>query len=77
MAGVFEVFVDDRGMHRFRLRTSDGTVVAVGEPCESKAHVLSGIAAVMTSVAGATVTEVDLPVGSVPSHDLGPPRLKG
>ncbi len=58
MAGKFEVYVDKAGKHRFRLKSSNGQIVAVGEAYESKANVLEGVQAVLRAAEGATVVEV-------------------
>ena len=37
MAGKFELYQDKAGKYRFRLKSSNGQVIAVGEAYESKA----------------------------------------
>lgn len=59
MAGSFEVYVDKAGKHRFRLKASNGQIVAVGEAYESKANALAGIDAVKRAAADAAVVEVE------------------
>ncbi|MFE2724763.1 YegP family protein [Kitasatospora sp. NPDC059327] len=36
MAGRFELYTDESGMHRFRLKASNGTVVVTGDPQETR-----------------------------------------
>lgn len=43
MAGKFELFKDESGMHRFRLLASNGAVVVVGDAHESKEQLLKNI----------------------------------
>jgi uncharacterized protein YegP (UPF0339 family) len=59
MAGKFELYQDKAGKYRFRLKASNGQVVAVGEAYESKKAAQDGIASVQKSAAGAAVVEVD------------------
>lgn len=59
MAGKFEVYPDKAGKYRFRLKASNGEVVAQGEAYSSKDAAIEGTAAVQRAAAGATVVEVD------------------
>ena len=59
MAGTFEVYKDKAGKHRFRLKASNGQIVAVGEAYESKSNAIKGCEAVQRAAAGAPVVEVD------------------
>ncbi|MFF0295194.1 YegP family protein [Kitasatospora sp. NPDC004615] len=43
MAGKFELYVDDQGLHRFRLKASNGSIVVTGEPEESREQCLKSI----------------------------------
>ncbi|MBK8468729.1 MAG: YegP family protein [Candidatus Phosphoribacter sp.] len=43
MAGKFEVYQDKAGKFRFRLKASNGQVIATGEAYESKKSCLNGI----------------------------------
>ncbi|MFF2079365.1 YegP family protein [Kitasatospora sp. NPDC058162] len=43
MAGKFELYRDESGMHRFRLKASNGSVVVTGDPHESKDDCLRSI----------------------------------
>ncbi|HET9020447.1 MAG TPA: YegP family protein [Ornithinibacter sp.] len=57
MAGKFELYKDKSGKYRFRLKASNGQVVAVGEAYESKASAMNGIRSVQKNAAGATVDD--------------------
>ena len=59
MAGKFELYQDKAGKDRFRLKASNGQVIAVGEAYESKAAAQSGIESVQKNAPGAPVVEVD------------------
>lgn len=62
MAGKFEVYEDAVGKFRFRLRASNGQVVASGRGYASKAAAKRGCRAVLKAAAGAPIESV--PVGS-------------
>lgn len=57
MAGKFEVYKDSSGKYRWRLKASNGEVVATGEAYESKASAINGTEAVQRAANGATVTD--------------------
>ena len=59
MAGKFELYQDKAGKYRFRLKASNGQVIAVGEAYESKSAAENGIASVQKNAPGAPVVEVD------------------
>ncbi|KRE56090.1 YegP family protein [Phycicoccus sp. Soil748] len=59
MAGKFELYKDKAGKYRFRLKASNGQVIATGEAYESKAAAENGIKSVQTNAAGAPTVEVD------------------
>ena len=59
MAGTFELYKDKAGKYRFRLKASNGQVIATGEAYESKAAAENGIKSVQTNAAGAPTVEVD------------------
>ena len=59
MAGKFELYKDKAGKYRFRLKVSNGQVIAVGEAYESKAAAENGIASVQKNAPGAPTVEVD------------------
>lgn len=58
MAGKFEVYEDKAGKFRFRLKASNGQVVAVGEDYETKAAAIKGTEAVQRAADGATVEDL-------------------
>jgi len=43
MPGKFELYTDESGMHRFRLKASNGSVVVTGDAHESKEQCLKSI----------------------------------
>jgi uncharacterized protein YegP (UPF0339 family) len=53
MAGKFELYQDSAGKYRFRLKASNGQVIATGEAYETKASALNGIESVKKNAAGA------------------------
>ena len=59
MAGKFEVYEDHAGKYRFRLKASNGEVVASGEAYETKASAKAGCEAVQRAADGASVVEVE------------------
>lgn len=59
MAGKFEVYLDKAGKFRFRLKASNGQVIATGEAYESKAACLKGVASVQKNASDAQVVEMD------------------
>lgn len=58
MAGKFEVYTDKSGKFRFRLKASNGQIVASGEAYESKAAAIKGCESVQKAAAGAKVEDV-------------------
>ncbi|ANY08528.1 YegP family protein [Pseudonocardia sp. HH130630-07] len=59
MAGKFEVYEDRGGKFRFRLKATNGQVVAVGEAYETKAAAKKGCESVQRAAEGAEITETD------------------
>lgn len=57
MAGKFELYKDSGGKFRFRLKASNGQVIAVGEAYESKAAAMGGIESVKKNADSATVDD--------------------
>jgi uncharacterized protein YegP (UPF0339 family) len=43
MAGKFELYQDKKGEYRFRLKASNGQVIAIGEGYSTKKACLNGI----------------------------------
>ena len=57
MADKFEVYEDRAGKFRFRLKASNGQVVATGEAYETKMTAKKGCEAVQRAADGATIEE--------------------
>lgn len=57
MAGKFELYQDKSGKFRFRLKASNGQVIATGEAYETKASALNGIESVKKNSSGATTVD--------------------
>jgi uncharacterized protein YegP (UPF0339 family) len=57
MSGKFEVYEDRSGKFRFRLKASNGQVVASGEAYETKAAARKGCESVQKAADGASVVE--------------------
>lgn len=60
MAGKFEVYEDRAGKFRFRLKATNGQVVAVGEAYESRSAAKKGCESVQRAADGADVVEADV-----------------
>ena len=58
MAGKFELYKDKSGKFRFRLKASNGEIIAVGEAYDSKASAKNGIASVQKNAPDATVVDL-------------------
>ncbi len=57
MAGKFELYKDNAGKYRFRLKAGNGQIIAVGEAYESKAAAQNGIKSVQDNAASATIDD--------------------
>lgn len=57
MAGKFEPYKDKAGKSRFRLKASNGQIIASGEAYESKASAMAGIASVQKNAPGAKIDD--------------------
>ena len=57
VAGKFELYKDASGSYRFRLKASNGQVIAVGEAYESKASALNGIESVRKNAGDAALDD--------------------
>ena len=55
----FEVYTDKAGEYRFRLKASNGQIIAVGEGYKAKASCLNGIESVKKNAPGASIVEAD------------------
>jgi len=64
MASTFEIYKDNRGEFRFRLRASNGEVIAVSEGYASKESCIKGIDSVRINAASAGIIELN------PDRDL-------
>ena len=53
----FEVYTDKAGEFRFRLKATDGQIIAVGEGYKAKAGCLNGIASVQKNAPDAEIVE--------------------
>lgn len=59
MAGKFEVYEDRGGKYRFRLKASNGQVVASGQGYTSKSAAKDGCESVRKAADGAEIIEVE------------------
>ncbi|WP_406195526.1 DUF1508 domain-containing protein [Kitasatospora sp. NBC_01560] len=57
MAGKFELYTDGTGMHRFRLKASNGAVVVTGDPQESRDDCIRSIESLRKLAPYAELTE--------------------
>jgi len=58
MAGKFELYTDAKGKFRFRLKASNGEIIAVGEAYESKTAAMGGIESIRRHAAEASVQDM-------------------
>jgi uncharacterized protein YegP (UPF0339 family) len=70
MAAKIELFHDRNNAFRFRLKTPDGTVIAVSKPFPDKAAAVAGIRAVRECAGTGLITDLCLPR----PHKLGTTR---
>jgi len=59
MAGKFEVYKDKADKYRFRLKASNGEIIASSEAYESKAGCMNGIESVKKNAPDAKVVETE------------------
>ena len=59
MAGKFELFTDQAGKDRFRLKASNGQVIAASQAYASRKSALEGIASVRKHAPDAEIVEVE------------------
>jgi uncharacterized protein YegP (UPF0339 family) len=64
LAGTFEIITAEEETYRFRLKASDGTLVAVSPRFSTIKAVVAGITAVRESAATGFVVDGRVPVGS-------------
>jgi uncharacterized protein YegP (UPF0339 family) len=74
MAAAFELFHDRDDAFRFRLKTPDGTVIAVSKPFPGKAAAVAGIRAVRECAGTGLITDLCPPT---PSPEEPPQRSAG
>lgn len=60
MAGHFEVYLDAAKKYRFRLKASNGEIIATGEGYNSKAACMEGIESMKKNVPVAEVKDLTL-----------------
>ncbi|MCC7568355.1 MAG: YegP family protein [Candidatus Methanofastidiosa archaeon] len=59
MAGKFEYYKDGAGKYRFRLKASNGQIIASGQAYNTKESCLNGIESVKNNAPGAPIEEVE------------------
>lgn len=59
MAGKFEVYEDKSGKFRFRLKASNGQVIASGQAYSTKESCLKGIESVRSNAPEAKLVDVE------------------
>ena len=59
MAGKFELYKDKKGEFRFRLKASNGQVIAIGEGYTTKSACLNGIDSIKKNAPTAEIIELD------------------
>ena len=59
MAGKFEIYQSKNGEYRFRLKASNGEIIATGQGYKSKSSCLKGIDSVKRNAADAEVVETE------------------
>ena len=58
MAAKFEITKDRQGKHRFRLKATNGKIIAVSEAYESPAACLRGIESVKKNAPDAAIVDI-------------------
>ena len=58
MAGKFEIYSDNAGKFRFRLKAGNGEIIANGQAYESKASAKKGVESVIRSASDAQVVDL-------------------
>ena len=58
MAGTFEIYKDKAGEFRFRLKATNGQVIATGEGYKTKASAIEGIESVQKNAPGAKIEDL-------------------
>ena len=57
MAGTFELYKDRKGQFRFRLKASNGQIIASGESYTTKRAAMNGINSIKKNAADAPVDD--------------------
>ncbi len=60
MPGKFEVYQDKSGEYRFRLKASNGQIIATGQSYKTKKSCLNGIESVKKNTMDATIEELEM-----------------
>ena len=58
MAGTFEIYKNKAGEFRFRLKATNGQVIATGEGYKTKASAIEGIESVQKNAPGAKIEDL-------------------
>lgn len=59
MPGKFEVYQDKKGAFRFRLKASNGQIIATGQSYKTKESCLHGIESVKKNAADAEIVKIE------------------
>lgn len=57
----FEVYTDNSGKYRFRLKAKNGEIIATGQGYATKAGCMNGIKSVKTNAVDAEIVEIETP----------------
>ena len=60
MPGKFEVYQDKSGEYRFRLKASNGQIIATGQSYKTKKSCLNGIESVKKNTKNAKIEELEM-----------------
>ena len=60
MPGKFEVYQDKSGEYRFRLKASNGQIIATGQSYKTKKSCLKGIESVKKNTIDAKIEELEM-----------------
>lgn len=60
MPGKFEVYQDKSGEYRFRLKASNGQIIATGQSYKTKKSCLNGIESVKKNTIDAKIEELEM-----------------
>jgi uncharacterized protein YegP (UPF0339 family) len=65
MAAKFEIFTDKSKQYRFRLKASNGEIIATGEAYPTKAAALKGIASIQKNASTAKIDDPEAKAAEV------------